>query len=115
MILHYMHYGSQWFYWFDQKTKKKYWKQEMSSDISWLPSNIRTEKECRNFLQETYPNYTMQKAYPYHIGTKIDKNGSRPNKITVDRKGMLKEKRDFMQKLTKEKNREEISNEKNGR
>ena len=103
MILHYMHYQKQWFYWFDQNTRKKYYRQETSPNISWISPDIQTERECRNFLQEKYPNCLIQKAYPYHLGHKVDKDGSRLYKITVDRKGMLKEKREFIRELTEEK------------
>lgn len=96
-ILHYMHYETRWFYWFDEYRKKKYYRRHMWDDVIWLPEDIYTKRECKKYLEENFPNIEKMIAYPYHMGfTKI---GSRPIKLTIDRKRMLREKNAFKKEL----------------
>lgn len=97
MILHYMHYQKQWFYWFDEYTDKKYYRKYNDPNIIWIDENIITERQCREYLKEKYPDVEIIKSIAYHYSP--GPGGSRPIKETVDRKKMLKEKKEFIKEL----------------
>ena len=93
-----MHYRKRWFYWMSELENKKYWRKEYSEDIIYLPENIKTERECRQYLSQILGATQITKAYPYHSSQ--SNNGSRPIKNTVNRKKFLKEKLQFIHELS---------------
>lgn len=101
-IVHYMHVNKLWYYWLDDSEQKKYWRKiEYEDDlekVSLLSEKIITERQAKELLRQLFPDKQIMKAIPYHFSP--DSRGSRPIKVTVDRKGMLKEKIQFRKELT---------------
>ena len=93
-IVHYMHVNKLWYYWLDNLEQKKYWRkiqyEDDLKDVNLLSEEIITERQVKQKLRELFLENRIMKAIPYHHSR--SSYGSRPVKITVDRKGMLKEK-----------------------
>lgn len=93
-IVHYIHLNKLWYYWLDDSEQKKYWRKiENSSDlnkVTLLSNEIITERQAKDLLKQMFPDNRIMKAIPYHYSP--TSCGSRPKKITVDRKGMLQDK-----------------------
>lgn len=98
-IVHYMHFNKLWYYWLDENENKKYWRklEGADEDIYLLSDEIITEYQCREKLQNMYPDNKIMKAIPFHYSP--SNSGSRPIKCTVDRKRMVKEKIQFRKEL----------------
>lgn len=96
-----MHVNKFWFYWLDDSKQKKYWRKiETDEDlkrVNLLSEDIITERQAKELLRELFPENKIMKAVPYHHSP--SSFGSRPVKVTVDRKGMLKEKISFVEEL----------------
>lgn len=94
LIVHYMHFNKLWYYWLDNSEQKKYWRKINSEEdlcyVNLLCEDIITERQARSLLRMLFPNNKIIKAFPYHHSP--SHCGSRPKKVTVDRKAMLKEK-----------------------
>ena len=100
-IVHYMHVNKLWYYWLDDSEQKKYWRKiQYENDlknVNLLSEEIITERQAKDLLKELFPDNKIMKSIPYHEAP--SSSGSRPVKITVDRKGMLKEKIKFREEL----------------
>ena len=98
-IVHYMHFEKYWFYWIDEFEIKKYWRkgEGKCDDVHLVSEDIITERQCKEILRKMFPDKKIMKAIPYHRSP--SPWGSRPAKITVDRKQMLKEKNAFRKEL----------------
>lgn len=100
-IVHYMHFNKLWYYWIDEYERKKYWRKLEGNydDLILLTEDIITERQCKIILQTLFQNYRIMKAYPYHYSPRYGSGGSRMGKCTIDRRGMLKDKIKFREKL----------------
>ena len=97
-IVHYMHFNKLWYYWLDEYESKKYWRKLNEDDnIHLVSEEVITERQCKEKLQNMYPDNKIMKAIPFHYSP--SNSGSRPIKCTVDRKGMAKEKVQFRKEL----------------
>lgn len=100
-IVHYMHVNKFWFYWLDDSEQKRYWRKiEIEEDlkrVSLLSEEIITERQAKGLLRELFRENKIMKAIPYHYSP--SPFGSRPVKVTVDRKRELKDKIKFREEL----------------
>ena len=103
-IVHYIHLHKSWYYWLDDSEKKKYWRKIQNEDdlknVTLLSEEIISEHQVKELLKEMFPENKIMKAIPFHASP--SHFGSRPKKETVDRKRMLREKKEFLKEISGE-------------
>ena len=101
-IVHYIHINKLWYYWLDNSDRKKYWRKIQYEDdlkyVNLLSKEMITERKAKELLRKLFPDNKIMKAFSYLEAS--SSSGSRPVKITIDRKGMLKEKIKFREELS---------------
>lgn len=104
-VVHYIHLNKLWYYWLDNSEGKKYWRKIQNEDdlknANLLSEEIISEHQAKELLKTMFPNNKIIKAIPFHFSPSA--SGSRPKKQTVDRKRMLKEKKEFLKEISGEK------------
>lgn len=104
-IVHYMHLNKLWYYWLDDSERKKYRRKIQDEDdlktVNLLSEEIISEHQAKELLKAMFPENKIMKAIPFHFSP--SNFGFRPIKQTVDRKRMLREKREFLKEISKQK------------
>lgn len=103
-VVHYMHINKLWYFWLDNTEGKKFWRKiQNESDlksVTLLSEEIISEHQAKELLKTMFPNNKIMKAFPFHASP--SHFGSRPKKQTVDRKRMLREKKEFLKEISGE-------------
>lgn len=103
-VVHYIHLNKLWYYWLDNSEGKKYWRKLQNEDdlksVTLLSEEIISERQAKELLKEMFPENKIMKAIPFHFSP--SDSGSRPKKQTVDRKRMLREKKEFLKEMSGE-------------
>lgn len=88
--IHYIHIGKNWFYWFSEFDSNKEYRPYngdgyVNENYTWFAGKEITKSQAKKILKEKFPDYEPILTYPYHQGGKINKHGSRPIKITINK------------------------------
>lgn len=104
-VVHYIHLNKFWYYWLDHSEGKKYWRKIQDEkdleSVTLLSEEIISERQAKELLKTMFPNNKIMKAIPFHFSP--SDSASRPKKETVDRKRMLREKKEFLKEMSREK------------
>ena len=101
--LHYIHIGKNWFYWFSDFDDKKIYRPyegdgAVDKKMVLFAGEDVTKSKAKQMIKEMFPDYEPILSYPYHQGTKLNKDGSRPYKDTFAKDNYHQE-RNFMGKM----------------